>query len=91
VWLCGIHDRSRERSIFPIVEEPQCRIHGHHGIIVREVGVNGPVEREKFGIRGNSMVRLCIIPDRGTSETRDEFVDVSYPLNWAEGVTMPKE
>ncbi len=36
------------------------------------------------------MVRLCVILDGGTSKACDEFVDVSYALNWAKWVTMPK-
>lgn len=36
------------------------------------------------------MVRLCIILDSGTSEAGDEFVDVSYALDWAKWVTIPK-
>ena len=36
------------------------------------------------------MVRLCVILDSGTSEACDEFVDVSYALNWAKRMTMPK-
>ena len=36
------------------------------------------------------MVRLCIILDSGPSEACDEFVDVSYALNWAKWMTIPK-
>lgn len=36
------------------------------------------------------MVRLCVILDSGTSEACDEFVDVSYTLNWAKRVAVPK-
>lgn len=50
VRLCGIHDRSRGRLVLSIVKESQCRIHSHHEIIVREVCVNGTVEREKLRI-----------------------------------------
>ena len=36
------------------------------------------------------MVRLCVILDSGTSEACDEFVDVSYALNWAKWITISK-
>ena len=50
VWLRGIHDRTRERSVLSIVEEPQCRIYSHHLIVVRKVCVDSPVEREELGV-----------------------------------------
>ena len=56
---------------------------------MREVSINSSVEREKLGIGGNSMVRQCVILDGGTSEACDEFVDISYALNWAERITIP--
>jgi hypothetical protein len=36
------------------------------------------------------MIRLCVVLDSSTSEACDEFVDISYTLNWAKWMTIPK-
>ena len=36
------------------------------------------------------MICLCVVLDSGTSEACDEFVNVSYALNWAKWMTIPK-
>ena len=91
VRLRRIHDRSRERLVLSIIEEPQCRIYSRHLIVVREVRIDGPVERKKLGVRGDSMVCLRAILDSSTSEACDEFIDVSYALNWAKRMAIPRK
>ena len=52
---------------------------------MREVGEDGAVERE-----GQRVVVLGVVDDGQIGEAGEEFVDITYALDWPEGIAVPR-
>jgi hypothetical protein len=70
------------------LEEAHGSERGHHQILVREVGVEGPAQWEccRVGIEG--VIDLGAILHRGVCESGDKLVNVTHALNWSKRLAV---
>ena len=87
IGLAGWTDKGAGGSL-STGEETHGGVDGDHLVVVREVGVEGAVQGERFRVGVECSVGLGVILDGLACEPREELVDVADALDGTERLTV---
>ena len=68
--------------------KPHCGEYGDHLVVVRKVGVDRAIERERFWRSVKRAVGLRVVANGCSGQTSEELIDVAYALNSAQSLAV---